>query len=82
MKYKKGESGNKEGRPKGVKNKIGSDLRERIITYLSNEFQNVEEDLKKLPPRDRIKLYVLFIIVGNDIEMNSEMLTTKSKLRH
>lgn len=64
MKFKQGQSGNIEGRPKGAKNKIGIDLRERIIDFLSNEFQNIEDDMRKLPPRDRIKLYVDLLQYG------------------
>ncbi len=57
MKYKEGSSGNPNGRPKGSKNKVGSDLRERIINFLSNEFENVQNDFQKLKPHERIRLY-------------------------
>lgn len=57
MKYKKGQSGNPEGRPTGAKNKIGKDLRERIINFLSDEFTTVQNDFSKLQPRERVRLY-------------------------
>lgn len=57
MAFKKGESGNPEGRPKGTGNKINNELRETIQNFLSNNFQQVTEDFKNLAPKDRAKLY-------------------------
>ena len=57
MKFKEGKSGNPNGRPKGAKNKIGKDLRDRIVNFLSDEFTSIENDFKKLKPRERVRLY-------------------------
>ena len=57
MKFKEGKSGNPNGRPKGSKNKIGADLRERVVSFLSEEFETVKCDFKKLKPRERVRLY-------------------------
>ena len=57
MGYKKGQSGNPEGRPKGSHNRVGKDLRERVVNFLSDEFTTVQNDFKKLKPRDRVRLY-------------------------
>lgn len=57
MKFKEGQSGNPEGRPKGSQNKLGKDLRERVVNFLSDEFTTVQNDFKKLKPRDRVRLY-------------------------
>lgn len=57
MKYKTGQSGNPNGRPKGSKNKTGGELRERIISFLSDEFENVQTSFSELQPREKVKLY-------------------------
>ena len=57
MKFKEGQSGNPEGRPKGSQNKLGKDLRERVVNFLSDEFTTVQNDFKTLKPRDRVRLY-------------------------
>lgn len=55
MAFKKGNSGNPKGRPKGAKNKELKSLRERIDLILDNQFDTIVEDLSKLKPVDRIK---------------------------
>lgn len=57
MAYKKGESGNPGGRPKGTKNKNTMLLRDMITVFLEDNFQQVITDFKELPPKDRMKLY-------------------------
>ena len=57
MPFQKGKSGNPEGKPKGVKNKIGLQLRETITNFLSDNFNVVTQDFKKLTPKERAKLY-------------------------
>ena len=64
MKFQKGQSGNPEGRPKGAKNRVGKDLRDRIISFLSNEFENIQKDFEVLESRDRVKLYFYLLQYG------------------
>jgi hypothetical protein len=51
MPFKKGKSGNPNGKPKGAKNLVSRDLRETITTLL-------EKNWKELSPRDRCRLWV------------------------
>jgi hypothetical protein len=57
MPFKEGESGNPKGKPKGAKNKIGKDLRERLVNFLSEEFVTIQTDFKNLKPKERVRLY-------------------------
>jgi hypothetical protein len=45
------------GRPKGASNKVTKPLRQIISDFLSANFETIQTDFKKLPPRDRAKVY-------------------------
>jgi hypothetical protein len=57
MPFKKGQSGNINGRIKGSQNKMTKQLRETIILFLERNYVRLENDFDSLPPRDRIKFY-------------------------
>jgi hypothetical protein len=57
MPFKKGQSGNLNGRTKGSTNRVTKQLRESITSFLENNFERLESDFNSLPPRDRIKFY-------------------------
>lgn len=57
MAFKKGESGNPDGRPKGAVNKSGKELREAITNFLTENFDTIRKDFEQLPPIDRYRLY-------------------------
>ncbi|MCX6291633.1 MAG: DUF5681 domain-containing protein [Bacteroidetes bacterium] len=57
MPFKKGKSGNENGKPRGTKNKTGKQLRETISDFLSDNFEKVVGDFNSLKPKDRVKLY-------------------------
>jgi hypothetical protein len=52
--YKPGQG----GRPKGVKNKITREIQAKIEWVLVVLDETIEEDLKKMKPPERIKLWV------------------------
>ena len=60
MKYKKGESGNLAGRPKGSHNKNTQDTRERIRQVIDALFSpdTIIKDLNDLEARDRINILI------------------------
>jgi len=58
MPFKKGKSGNPDGRPRGIKNKATSELRDRIKILMESEMDNLEATLKDLPAKERIDAFL------------------------
>jgi hypothetical protein len=54
MAPKKGQTNNPKGRPKGTPNKVTSSLRDWIIELIDGNRNEVEKDLKKMEPKDRL----------------------------
>jgi hypothetical protein len=57
MPFEKGASGNNAGRPTGTPNKATKPLRETITDFVSNNWQQVENDFKVLEPKDRLLFF-------------------------
>jgi len=55
MSFKKGISGNLQGRPKGSLNKTTNDTREVFQNILDSNIHQLKEDLMSLEPRYRVK---------------------------
>jgi hypothetical protein len=55
-KFHKGASGNKYGRPKGSKNRSTSEIKTAFQNLLDANVIQMESDLKKLSPKDRINV--------------------------
>lgn len=53
----KGNTNNPHGRPKGAKNKLNSELRERISDFLNNNWENIESDFQQLEPEKKIAFF-------------------------
>ena len=54
MGHPKGVSGNPGGRPKGTPNKVTTTMREWVAGLLDNNRSRLEEDFKRLSPKDRL----------------------------
>jgi hypothetical protein len=54
---KKGETNNPNGRPAGTPNKITKELREKIKSFLENNWQKIETDFATLDPEKRFLMY-------------------------
>jgi hypothetical protein len=48
MPFKKGESGNKSGRPAGSKNKTPEEIRTALLKFVDDNLEGVTKDFKKL----------------------------------
>lgn len=57
---KPGQTNNPNGRPKGSKNVVSAEIKEKIAGYLNNNFETFEADLGKLnkKPHIRAKLFI------------------------
>ena len=60
-KWQKGQSGNPNGRPEGVKNKSTQKIRESIQLIVENNIENIQESLDSMKPRERVK-YIIDLI--------------------
>jgi ribosome-binding ATPase YchF (GTP1/OBG family) len=57
MAFKKGTSGNPDGRRKGAANKVTTELRERIKDFLEGQWDKIERDFNTLEAKDRVALF-------------------------
>lgn len=81
MPFKKGQSGNPAGRPQGTKNKVNQEIRERINDFLDNNFDDIQADIQRLEPKDRVKFFIELLSfgvprlknIGMDIQNTPEM---------
>ena len=53
----KGQPNNPNGRPKGIPNKVTTDLRQWITNFLEENREQIQDDWKALEPKDRIMLF-------------------------
>ncbi len=57
MAFKKGSSGNPNGRTKGAANRVTAELRERIKDFLEGQWDKIERDFSTLETKDRVVLF-------------------------
>ncbi|MCI4647550.1 DUF5681 domain-containing protein [Phaeodactylibacter sp.] len=55
--FEKGKSANPAGRPKGIQNKELRDLRGKVNALIEENWQQIEKDLKKLKPVERLNFF-------------------------
>lgn len=58
MSFRKGRSGNPNGRPPGTKDRATKELRDRVKALLENQFDRIVADLESLEPRDRVNAWL------------------------
>lgn len=61
MAFKKGQSGNPNGRPRGAKNKATNELREWVERLINDNLDTIANDIKELDPNDRVKFFLALL---------------------
>lgn len=84
MPFKRGNSGNPNGRPAGSPNKT-KPLRDQITAFVNGKWDSIEEDFESLDPKERIQLFIKLLSytipqlsavnVTNDLERQLEVLS-------
>ena len=50
---------NREGRPRGTKNRTSEEIRKTLLDFLDNNIDSLQETYESLDPKDRIRLLSL-----------------------
>jgi hypothetical protein len=58
MPFKKGQSGNINGRPIGSLNKQTSELRKKMMLLISESWEQIQRDFQELEGKDRISMFI------------------------
>lgn len=57
MKYKKGQSGNLQGRPKGSQNKTTCETKQWITNFIDGHREQFENDFEQMEPEKRVAIF-------------------------
>jgi len=57
-KFKPGQSGNPEGRPKGAKDKANKEIRQKISDFIEANIDKIQSDINELEPEKRIRYFI------------------------
>ena len=86
MPYKKGESGNPNGRTKGASNKSSARVKEAFQSLVEQNLEQMEEDLYSLKPKERLDVlmglasYIMPKMKSIEVEATLQSDTTQQEL--
>jgi hypothetical protein len=56
-KFKKGESGNPNGRPKGTPNRTTTEIKELMNEFVSKNLDDLQQQYDELPAREKLQFF-------------------------
>ena len=80
MAQKKGQTGNPNGRPKGIPNKVTKDVRQLLNDIVQRNIANIEDDLKELSSKERLQIITGLLPFVVPKLQNIEAMIEQSKL--
>jgi hypothetical protein len=84
MGLQKGRTNNPAGRKKGIPNKATQTMRERVNSFLDENFEIVKSDFQKLEPKDKLMFYTKLLAFGlpqlKAVEYSSESISRINEL--
>ena len=81
MGLRPGMTNNRKGKPKGTKNKVGKELRQMIVDFVTGEVANIRKNYSKLSPKDKLTFlkdvmpYGISKLSQIDLDLGFEKLT-------
>ena len=75
MPYKKGQSGNPKGKPKGSANRTSEEVRKSLLKLLDDNLAKLQKDVDCMLPKDRAYLLINLAKHCTPPAMNPEKLT-------
>ena len=85
MAFKKGESGNPEGRPSGAKDKVQSDIKQAFQSLVEGNLTNIESWLNEVAAKDPgkaiemlLKLSEFILPKIKTIDLNAQLKTNQT----
>jgi len=77
-KFKKGESGNPQGRPPGTRSKSSEDIRAFLLKFLENNLDSLQETYDKLDAKDKVRLLSVVFRYTMTLPFNPENLSVEN----